>query len=202
LATRDPDNVWLARQNSLRITAESVRDSALAASGLLCRQIGGPSVFPSQPDRVTMEAFGNHSWKPSAGGDRYRRGLYTFIQRTSPFAQAITFDAPNPQRLCTRRDRSNTPLQALTLLNDPVFYELSAGLAELLLKESGHSDDGRLQRAFAMCLNRPASAAEIERLRTYLTELRSPENGRLSEEDVWTDVASVMFNLHEFITRD
>jgi hypothetical protein len=202
LATRDPDNVWLARQNSLRITAESVRDSALAASGLWCGRIGGPSVFPPQPDRVTMEAFGSNSWKPSTGGDRYRRGLYTFILRTSPFAQAITFDAPSPQQLCTRRDRSNTPLQALSLLNDPMFHELSAGLADRLRSEPGTSDDSRLQRAFEICLSRPANDAEIARLRTYLAQSRSAENGPRSEAEVWTDLASVMFNLHEFITRD
>jgi hypothetical protein len=202
LAKRDPDNIWLARQNSLRISAESVRDSALAASGLLCGRVGGPSVFPPQPDRVTMEAFGNNAWKPSAGGDRYRRGLYTFILRTSPFAQAITFDAPSPQQLCTRRDRSNTPLQALSLLNDPMFYELSAGLADRLRSEAGNNDDRRLQRAFEICLSRPANHAEIERLRTHLAQSRSAENGQRSEAEVWTELASVMFNLHEFITRD
>jgi hypothetical protein len=149
---------------------------------------------------VTMEAFGNNTWKPSTGGDRYRRGLYTFVQRTSPFAQAITFDAPSPQKLCTRRDRSNTPLQALTLLNDPVFYELSAGLAERLLKEAG-SDGARLQMAFEICLARVATDAELRRLSGYLVELRSESMPR-SERDVWTDIASVVFNLHEFITRD
>lgn len=200
LASRDPDNVWLSRQNSLRIPAESVRDSALAASGMLDRRVGGPSVFPPQPDRVTMEAFGNNKWMPSEGGDRYRRGLYTFIQRTSPFAQAITFDAPVPQQLCTRRDRSNTPLQALTLLNDPVFYELSAGLAERLLQATG-SDDERLRAAFEICLARQPTDAEQRRLREYLVELRSHEERR-SEQEVWTKLASVVFNLHEFITRD
>jgi hypothetical protein len=200
LTARDPINSWLSRQNSLRIPAESVRDSALAASGLLDQRMSGPSVFPPQPDRVTMEAFGNNTWKPSEGGDRYRRGLYTFIQRTSPFAQAITFDAPSPQKLCTRRDRSNTPLQALTLLNDPVFYELAAELAERLLREAG-SDDARLQMAFEICLARPATEAELQRLSGYLVELRS-ESMLRSEHDVWTDIASVVFNLHEFVTRD
>ena len=199
LSTRDPGNVWLARQSSLRIAAESVRDSALAASGLLSRRIGGPSVFPPQPDRVTMEAFGNHTWTPSAGADRYRRGLYTFIHRTSPFAQAITFDAPSPQRVCTRRDRSNTPLQALTLLNDPVFHECAAALAELLNRQAGQTDQERIEHAFLVCLARPATQAEIERLKRHLQLLRSDE---LAEAEVWTDLASVMLNLHEFITRD
>jgi hypothetical protein len=206
LAARDPHNAWLARQNSLRVNAECVRDSALVASGLFSSRLGGPSVFPPQPERVTIEAFGNHTWTPSAGGDRYRRGLYTFIQRTSPFAQAIAFDAPVPQQACARRDRSNTPLQALTLLNDPVFLELAAGLAERVLQDPNASDADRIQQAFQICLARPATAAECSRLEEYLATRRAnhadanaPEAG---EAAVWTDVASVVLNLHESITRD
>src|SRR6185295_4270067 len=121
---------------------------------------GGPSVFPPQHERVTMEAFGSNSWKSSEGLDRYRRGLYTFILRTSPFAQAITFDAPPPVDVCTRRDRSNTPLQALTLLNDPVFGEMSAVFADRIQREAGESDEDRIRHALRQCLSRSPTEAE------------------------------------------
>jgi hypothetical protein len=122
LLTRDPHNRMLARQASLRLSAEQIRDAALAVSGLLNPALGGPSVYPPQPESVAKEGFENH-WTASQGRNRYRRGLYTFIQRTSPFAQNVLFDAPPLSRICTRRERSDTPLQALTLLNDEVFVE-------------------------------------------------------------------------------
>ena len=199
LATRDPNNALLARQTSLRVPAETVRDSAFAASGLLTRTLGGPSVFPPQHERVTMEAFGSNSWKTSEGADRYRRGLYTFILRTSPFAQSITFDAPPPVDVCTRRDRSNTPLQALTLLNDPVFGEMAAALAERVRREGGVSDDDRLRFAWKVCFGRSGSEAELTRLQQYFDVQRDANK---DESATWTNLASVLLNLHEFITRD
>jgi uncharacterized protein DUF1553/uncharacterized protein DUF1549 len=197
LATRDPNNVLLARQNSLRVPAETVRDEALAVSGLLSRKLGGPSVFPPQHERVTMEAFGSNSWKTSEGFDRYRRGLYTFILRTSPFAQAITFDAPPPVDVCTRRDRSNTPLQALTLLNDPVFGEMSAAFADRIQHEAGESDEDRIRHAVRQCLSRSPTEAEMVRLKQYLDD-HDPQ----TETVRWRNLAGVLLNLHEFITRD
>ncbi len=199
LATRDPNNVLLARQNSLRVPAETVRDSALAVSGLLSRKLGGPSVFPPQHERVTMEAFGSNSWKTSEGADRYRRGLYTFILRTSPFAQAITFDAPPPVDVCTRRDRSNTPLQALTLLNDPVFGEMATALSERVRREGGVSDQDRLRFAWKICFGRSGTEAELARLQQYFNFQRDTNK---DESAAWTNLASVLLNLHEFITRD
>ena len=199
LATRDPNNTLLARQNSLRVPAESVRDAALAVSGLLSRKLGGPSVLPPQHERVTMEAFGSNSWKTSEGADRYRRGLYTFILRTSPFAQSITFDAPPPVDVCTRRDRSNTPLQALTLLNDPVFGEMATAFAERVRREGGVSDQDRLRFAWKVCFGRSGSEAELIRLQQYFDAQR---NTNKDESAAWTNLASVLLNLHEFITRD
>ncbi len=199
LTTRDPNNTLLSRQNSLRVPAETVRDAALSVSGLLSRKLGGPSVFPPQHERVTMEAFGSNSWKASEGADRYRRGLYTFILRTSPFAQGITFDAPPPVDVCTRRDRSNTPLQALTLLNDPVFGEMAAAFAERVRREGGMSDDDRLRFAWKLCFGRPGTDAELARLQRYFDGQRDTKN---DESAVWTNLASVLLNLHEFITRD
>jgi hypothetical protein len=201
----DPDNILLARQSSVRVPAETVRDAALAVSGLLETKLGGPGVFPPQSERVTMEAFGSNSWKTSTGPDRYRRGLYTFILRTSPFAQSITFDAPNPLAVCTRRDRSDTPLQALTLLNDPVFAEMSAALAARIMREGGASDDERLHFAVRLCLARDGTAAEIERLQEYLQSRRSAASDAepaATEHAAWTSGAVVLLNLHEFITRD
>jgi hypothetical protein len=219
LVARDPNNAWLARQNSLRVSAEMVRDMGLAVSGLLHSRLGGPSVKPPQPERVTMEAFGRNDWKPSPAPDRYRRGLYTFIIRTAPFAQSATFDAPNPNQICTRRIRSNTPLQALVLLNDPVFYEMAQSLAVRVLRLQGWSDEDRMDYAFRLCLARRPSPAERERLFQYLdeqqkllaTDAASVEKilGTWGDEKLdptsqaaWTNLSSVLLNLHEFITRD
>jgi hypothetical protein len=209
---RDPENTLLARQSSLRVPAETVRDMGLAASGLLSRRLGGPAVFPPQDERVTMEAFGSNAWPQSTGGDRYRRGLYTFVLRTSPFAQAIIFDAPSPQLMCTRRERSNTPLQALTLLNDPMFYEMAEALAERVRRDTESTDRQRIDLVWRLCLARPPSDDESRRLMSYLLQQRQslaaesqakdqqPAEGL--EQRAWTRLASVVLNLHEFITRD
>lgn len=205
LATIDPGNVLLARQSSLRIPAEAVRDSALSVSGLLNPTLGGPSVFPPQNERVSMEAFGSNDWKVSEGANRNRRGLYTFIQRTSPFAQSITFDAPSPARACTRRDRSNTPLQALTLLNDPVFFEMAEAWGKRIQAEGGTTDAERINFAVRACLSRPATDREVSRLVKYLEHERTLKDDKqppVSEDWCWTKLASVLLNLHEFVTRD
>ena len=144
-----------------------------------------------------MEAFGSNSWKTSEGADRYRRGLYTFILRTSPFAQGITFDAPPPVDVCTRRDRSNTPLQALTLLNDPVFGEMAAALAERIQHDVGRSDKERIRDAVQLCLSRDPNDAETARLKQFL-DSHDPPADKLR----WANLAGVVLNLHEFITRD
>ncbi|MBL8852065.1 MAG: DUF1553 domain-containing protein [Planctomycetaceae bacterium] len=199
LATIDPGNALLARQSSLRVPAEVVRDSALAVSGLAEQRLGGPCVFPPQSERVTMEAFGYNGWPVSTGADRYRRGLYTFTLRTSPFAQSIIFDAPAPVAACTRRDRSNTPLQALTLLNDAVFVEMAESLGKRIAAEPGGNDSERIGFAMELCLSRPAMSAEVARLQAYVDEQRS---AAVDEAQLWGDVAAIVLNLHEFITRD
>ena len=130
LAERDPRNLWLARQERLRLEGEVVRDAALSASGLLDRSLGGPSVRPPQPEGVYAFTQTSKNWNTSSGGDRYRRGLYTFFYRSSPYPLLTTFDAPDFQTVCTRRVRSNTPLQSLTLANDPAFLEIARGLAQ------------------------------------------------------------------------
>src|SRR5207302_8377119 len=121
--------------------------------------VGGPSVKPPQPASVSKEGYKN-LWEPSMGTDRYRRGLYTFIQRTSPFAQFVTFDLPDTSRSCTRRERSNTPLQALNLLNDPVFLEAAQALAARVAREAPSEDHERLAHAFMLVLSRAPQPAE------------------------------------------
>jgi len=219
LLTRDPGNTWLARQNSLRVSAETVRDMGLAVSGLLHARLGGPSVKPPQPERVTMEAFGRNDWKPSPAPDRYRRGLYTFIIRTAPFAQSATFDSPNPNQICSRRIRSNTPLQALVLLNDPVFYEMAQSMAIRVLRTQHGSDEERVGDVFRLCLARRPNVAERQRLLQYLDVQRkmlaadaasvktilgswADDQVDAAQQAAWTNLCSVLLNLHEFITRD
>ena len=186
----DPYNVYLARQSRIRLSAEAVRDMALASSGLLDRRMGGPSNRPPQPDSVAMEGFDN-KWVAEKGANRYRRGLYTFIQRTSPFAQSIAFDLPDSSRSCTRRERSNSPLQALTLLNDPVLFEAAVHAAlqsfdpnraehnraehihaEQIRLEPGRLEQDRLVALSWRILGREPSASEREQLTLHLNQQR------------------------------
>ena len=213
----DPQNRLLARQIPLRFSSDQVRDAALSVSGLLDPRIGGPSVFPPQPESVAKEGFSN-VWPTSEGPDRYRRALYTWQQRLSPFAQNVTFDAPPPNSVCTRRERSNSPLQALTLLNDPVFFEAAQGLARRMLGETHATDHERLDAMIRRVLARPATGAELDSLTFYLNDQRQLLNNDVaafeffapqgidgierSEVAAWTGVCSVAMNLHEFLTRD
>jgi hypothetical protein len=207
----DPENNFLGRHSRQRLSAELVRDNLLAASGLLERGIGGPSVRPPQPESVTKEGFENR-WEISTGGDRYRRGLYTFIQRTTPYAQFATFDLPDNNTTCTHRERSNTPLQALNLLNDPAFFGAAQALGARVLRESGDP----LDRAYLLCLGRLPRSVERQRLEQYLAKqiglLKEDSDSAKAmagepvagidtiEQAAWTGVASVILNLDEFIT--
>jgi hypothetical protein len=193
LYQRDPYNTSLARQNRLRFEAEAVRDAALAVSGLLNAEVGGASVRPPQPPEIAALSYaGSVRWVASTGPDRYRRALYTWFQRTSPYPTLMTFDAPDSNLTCTRRDRSNTPLQALTLLNDVVFVECAQALARRILQEPMNqivSADGtgggdpadvfeavihaRLRFAFKLALSRGATETELSRLRMLYTEART-----------------------------
>ncbi len=196
LFAKDPQNKLLGRQNRLRLEAEIIRDSALAASGLLNRTIGGPGVYPPQPPELFTFTQSAHPWPESKGPDRYRRGLYTFIWRQSQHPLLTTFDAPDAQVACTRRNRSNTPLQALHLANDPTFLEIAKELGDRIQKEGPKDDTGRLAYGFQVCFCRTPSAEEQSRLLNYL------ELQRQAKADAWTMVARVMLNLDEFITRE
>jgi Protein of unknown function (DUF1553)/Protein of unknown function (DUF1549)/Planctomycete cytochrome C len=216
LKERDPLNVLLARGPRFRMEAEMVRDSALAASGLLSEKLGGPSVYPPQPPGVSSEgAYGVLVWKVSEGEDRYRRGLYTFAKRTAPYAMTATFDGPSGEACLARRERSNTPLQALNLLNDSVFVECARALGRMAAKADG-DDAARVELLFRRCLTRRPSGEECQKLARFhaeqLTRLTSgelkaeeimetKEGEHLNEQAAWTAVARVLLNLDESITK-
>ncbi|HUS35561.1 MAG TPA: PSD1 and planctomycete cytochrome C domain-containing protein [Verrucomicrobiae bacterium] len=196
LANIDANNYLLARQNRIRLDAEVVRDVGLAASGLFTEKIGGPSVFPPQPDGVMTLGQSRREWKASEGADRYRRGMYTFFWRATPHPSLTVFDAPDAFSACTRRARSNTPLQSLTLLNDRAQYEFAQALAERLLKEE-KSDEARIRRGFQYCLSRLPTEAEEARVKKLLATTSGEP-----EKEAWTVVARVLLNLDETITRE
>ena len=220
IAKRDPGNAWLARQNRLRLSAEALRDAALRVSGLLEPSVGGESVFPPQPTGVADLTYGwdTDRWKDSAGPNRYRRGLYTFFQRTAPYPQMMNFDAPDSNRTVSRRRRSNTPLQALNLLNDEVFVEAAEALAGRALQDSPADWRRRLHRLFLLALARPPTEGEARTLKeAYGRQLRIldrfPAEARLlaraefggdgpAEAAAWTGLARVLLNTDEFITRE
>jgi hypothetical protein len=219
LHERDPNNALLARQSRLRLPAEMIRDNVLAVSGLLYPKIGGPSVRPPQPEAVSKVTYGKgNEWKTSDGKDRYRRGLYIHFQRTSPYPLLMNFDAPDSNVSCTRRLRSNTPLQALNTLNDPVFLEAAQALALRILTGSGPKREERLAYAFELCLSRQPTAFEREQVTDYLDKQKTefaahPQSAvELSpivlpgnepvEFATWVGLSRSLINLDEFITRE
>lgn len=209
LERRDPLNVLLARQSRLRLEAEAVRDAALAASGLLDRRIGGPGVCPPQPDYVASISR-NVKWEVSQAPDLYRRGMYILFRRATPYPMLLTFDAPDSTVACTRRERSNSPLQALTLLNDPVFFECAQTLGRRLASQPERTVDERIAEAVRLCVGRDPQPAELQRIRTlFKNQLADPTatadaatNESPADEAAWIIVARVLMNLDEFITRE
>jgi hypothetical protein len=202
----DPLNKLLARQNRLRLDAELVRDVALSASGLLENKLGGPPVFPPQPDGVMTLGQNRRAWVASTGADRHRRALYTHHWRATPHPAIAVFDSPDAFSACTRRLRSNTPLQALTLLNDLQFFEFAGALATRIQSEGGADDSARLDYAFRLCVARPPTAAEQMRLLELLRQLQTPASDPAAEPaatplEAWTTLARVLLNLDETLTR-
>jgi mono/diheme cytochrome c family protein len=221
LVKRDPLNVLLARQQRLRFEAEILRDNALAASGLLNRTIGGPSIRPPQPSGVSELTYANSAkWVETTGPERYKRGLYIWFQRTSPYPMLTGFDAPDSNVCAVKRERSNTPLQALTLLNDAVFVEAAQALAKRVLTEQKDATDAeRITRAFRLCLGRAPIEAESERLAKLLGQFRKltasdpdgaakllgshkPAGVAAPEAAAWVALARTLLNLDEFVTRE
>jgi len=223
----DPYNNFLAHQARIRLDAEIVRDAALAASGLLTDKLGGPGVYPPIPEGAMANTQITREWPTEVGPDRYRRGIYTFYYRQSPPPSLALFDAPKAMESCTRRTRSNSPLQALTLLNDQTFMEFAFGLAKQVIEEESGGDRARLNRAFLRALSREPLPAEADRVLTFLSRQREEYREQPStavdliaahqrpdtettavdiesapELAAWTAVARVLLNLDDFMTRE
>lgn len=214
LLKRDSMNQLLARGPRIRIDAEIVRDLALSAGGLMTDKLGGPSVFPPQPASVTELSYGRYKWNTSKGPDRYRRSLYTYAKRTAPFAAYLTFDGVSGESCVVKRNRSNTPLQALTLLNDEVFVEAAQALGKLA---HGKSDPARF--IFRRCLVRPPTTWEMDQLKDFQRrQLARLKSGRLKAAEIvaagdaksptadelaaWTMTARAVINFDETITKE
>ena len=215
LADRDPYNRLLARGPRVRMEAEMVRDVALAAAGLLSPKMFGPSVFPLQPDGIWNMPYSSDKWTTSSGEDRYRRSLYTFWRRTSPYPSFMTFDATSREYCAVRRVRTNTPLQALTLLNDPASFEAARALGGRMIAAGGDRRS-RVALGIKLVLSRDAKPAELDRLVSmYEQELAHyrtgdsaaagrPSAGGDASADLaaWTMVANVLLNLDEAVTKE
>jgi Protein of unknown function (DUF1553)/Protein of unknown function (DUF1549)/Planctomycete cytochrome C len=223
LLLRDPDNRLLARQSRFRLDAELVRDNALAVSGLLARKLGGPSVKPYQPDGYWENLnFPTRDYPADHGENQYRRGLYTWWQRTFHHPSLLAFDAPSREECAADRSRSNIPQQALVLLNDPTYVEAARTLAARILQDGGSNTPNRLKWAWRQVLQREPGPDEMERLgelvekhlKQYEADPKSaqallkigfqppPAQLKPTELAAWTSVARVLLNLHETITRN
>jgi hypothetical protein len=202
LQERDQQNRLLARGPSFRLDAEAIRDVALAASGLLSRKIGGPSVFPLQPEGTWKIAASKESeqWTTSPGTDRFRRGLYVFWRRSAPYPMFTTFDAPSREFCTVRRARTNTPLQALTLLNDPAFFEAARGLAGRMMTEGGAEAKSRLEYGHRLCVGRLPEPAELRILLELYDRTLTRSDG--DPAAALTLVANALLNLDETVTKD
>ena len=209
---RDPKNRWLARGSRFRVPAEMLRDSLLKSCGELSAKMYGPPVYPPQPASVTAVAYGAMKWNVSRGEDRTRRSIYTFMKRTAPFAAYTVFDAPSGERCLVRRNRSNTPLQALTLLNDEMFIDMAQALAKRTLQTTS-TTDARIRWQFRQILIRPPIPAEMNLLQNYFKkQLTRLEKGELDakqiapgskrhEEAAWVLLARALMNTDEAISK-
>ena len=212
LAGLDPNNELLHRQNRFRVEAEIIRDLNLAAAGLLSGKVGGASVFPPMPAGIANLSYANSfKWNASKGTDRYRRGLYTFFKRTSPHPNLLTFDCPDSNVACVKRNRSNTPLAALVTLNNVTYVEAAKALAQRILKEAPPKDEERIAHGFRLCVARSPQPNETEAFADLLRDSRSwyekhPEDAKTfggdSETAAWTATVRIMLNMDEFLTRE
>ncbi len=201
LLSKDPNNRLLARGPRFRVEGEIVRDITLEASGLLSRKVGGASVFPPAPEFLFQppSSYGPKNWYENKDEERYRRALYTFRYRSVPYPMLTNFDTPNGDVSCVRRTRSNTPLQALTSLNEPLFLEAAQALAKRTLREGGKSDAERIRHAFRLAVSRTPEAAELAELEAFLNKQRARQK---SPEEAWMALARVILNLDETITKE
>ncbi len=225
LIERDPKNQLLARAPRFRADAEVIRDVALSAAGLLEQRLGGPSFYPPVPENLFALNFVKLDWKAAPAPERYRRSLYLFRRRSMPDPVMGSFDAPNGDLACVRRPRSNTPLAALTSLNEPVFYEAAQALALRTLREAGASEGERAAYAFRLCTGRRPRGEEVDTLLEFLRTSRSrlaegwvsarelafgdtaaapklPAGVTPADAASWTLVARVLLNLDETVSRN
>lgn len=215
LYQRDPKNRLLARGPRFRMTAEQIRDQALAVSGLLSNKMYGPSVMPAQPEGTWQVIRGVLSWTPSGGEDRYRRALYTFWRKSSPFPSMMTFDTPSREFCVSRRIRTNTPLQALVGLNDTVFVEAAMAFAQRITTEGGDSVEEQLKYGYRLAMGKEIEPENEARLKAFYERTldwyaQRPEEtcevvGRYPESPTmaaWINTANVMMNLDEFFTKE
>lgn len=215
---KDPENKYYARGPRLRLSAEQIRDQALAVSGLLSTKMYGPSVMPYQPEGVWMSVYSGERWETSAGEDRYRRGVYTFIKRTSPYPSYLTFDASSREVCLVDRITTNTPLQALTTLNDPVYMEAAVHLAKRMVNEGAGEVSQSIQTGYRHLMQRPLSDDKLVALEKLYQEAyrhyrKQPVEARkligeassTAEADAvtaaYTMVANALLNLDEFLTK-
>ena len=224
LLERDPYNRLLARGARFRVDGEIVRDIALAASGLLNPEVGGPSVYPPAPEYLFQPpaSYGPKTWRTEQGAAKYRRAMYTFRFRSVPYPVLQAFDTPPGDAPCTRRVRSNTPLQALTTLNEPLFFDCARGLAKRALQEGGDTNESRIAYAFERCVSRKPDATELAVLQRFLEKQKAriaagemkpdavlgeqlataaADHVDPAEYTAWTLLARTMLNLDETITR-
>ncbi|WP_373514506.1 DUF1553 domain-containing protein, partial [Persicitalea sp.] len=213
---KDPYNYYLARGPRVRLSAEQVRDQALAVSGLLADKMYGPSVMPPQPEGIWLSPYDGSKWKESEGEDRYRRGLYTYWKRTAPYPSMVTFDAPSREFCQSRRIRTNTPLQALVTMNDPVYLESAQRLAQYMQRK-GRTPEQQLQEGYRKLMYQPIEPKSLgvmlnvynQALREYrqkpgeIDSLLTYEHGRKSPElAALTVSANVLLNLDEVVTKE
>ncbi|MCI0537019.1 MAG: DUF1553 domain-containing protein, partial [Verrucomicrobiales bacterium] len=219
---RDPYNRLLARGARFRVEGEVVQDIALSIGGLLNRQLGGPSVYPPIPASAGDTVYGGLSWPESKGPDRYRRGMYTFWKRALPFPSMLSFDAPTAENACPRRVRSNTPLQALTTLNEKTYVEAAKAMALRIVKEGGADNDTRTTFAFRLATGRRPSDKELRTLLNFWEEQyryfedrtaaavqvaaldpsQLPQEVNLHKVAAWTMVSRAILNLDETMTKE
>jgi len=213
LRKKDPQNEYFARGPRHRVRGETIRDMMLSAGEVMSSKMGGPSVKPPQPSSVTEIAYGSTKWDPAQGEDRYRRSVYTYSKRTAPFAAFTTFDGPSGETCIAKRNRSNTPLQALTLLNDAMFVELARHIGRSVFREQKPSRQ-QIETVFRRLLTRPPRADEMENLEKYYAkQLARLEKNELNASEIAGQndaedslaalvmVSRVIMNLDETITK-
>jgi hypothetical protein len=212
---KDPKNQYFARGPRVRLTAEQIRDQALAVSGLLSKKMNGPSVMPHQPERVWQTVYNGMEWKLSEGEDQFRRAVYTYMKRTSPYPNMLNFDGPSREFCMVRRIRSNTPLQALAVLNDTVSTIVSVAMAKRMMEEGGNDVTACIKRGYRMALFHEPDANALNKLVAFYNKMDNYYKQNKDKAVLFTGskesgtklaplalVAGVIINQDEFLTKE